>query len=177
MEERLGPLGTGLRKLRIARQNWRAGKTTEEEEKFQREYLQAAFDSDYSSTFVKAARTTFMFFEGNTSWPWSYASPPALYRPCAGGEEYTISEDLLPLTDKPNPNMYQGWYGDDPKDIESRLKGISNIDFSRALVDDAEQRFGMHKHWTATTPLADDTPYPSYVTFKHGHASRAVYNS
>ncbi|KAF2799637.1 hypothetical protein K505DRAFT_387729 [Melanomma pulvis-pyrius CBS 109.77] len=163
MEERLGPLGTGLRQLRNARQRWFAGTATEEDEIFMREYYETAFKGDYSQSFVKAARVTWMFFEGNTSWNWSYASPPALYRPCGGGENITIEYNLLPLTDKPRPQYYQGWYKDDPKDIEGQLQGISLLDFSTAVADDAETRFGLHKHWTAFTSLQDDTPYPSYV--------------
>ncbi|PVH77483.1 hypothetical protein DL98DRAFT_423605 [Cadophora sp. DSE1049] len=177
MEERLGPLGEDLRKLRTIRQRAMAGIASEDENKFMREYLDKAFKGDYSQTFVKAGRTTYMFFEGNTSWNWSYVSPPALYRPCAGGEDYTVSYDNLPLTAEPQVGHYQGWWKHDPKDLEGRLKGISTIDFSRALVDDAESRNGLHKHWTATTDLKDDTPFPSYVNFELGYAPRSVYES
>lgn len=172
MEERLGPLGASLRHLRSARQRWFAGTATEEDEMFMREYYETAFKGDYSQTFVKAARVTWMFFEGNTSWNWSYASPPALYRPCGGGENITIGYNLLPLADKPRPQHYQGWYKDDPKDIEGHLQGISVLDFATAVADDAETRFGLHKHWTAFTPLQDDTPYPSYVKIDQPILSR-----
>lgn len=175
MEERLGPLGTGLRKLRNARLKVFDGTSTAEDENFIRDYLDNAFKGDYSMTFVKAARLTYMFFEGSTSWNWSYASPPARYRPCGGGEPYEISYDLLPLDNEPRSEHYQGWYKDDPKDIEGRLKGISLIDFSKAIADDVERKFGLHKHWTATTPLKDDTPYPSYVNLEMGFQPRSVY--
>ncbi|KAL6351893.1 hypothetical protein LRP88_14705 [Fusarium phalaenopsidis] len=175
MEERLGPLGEGLRKLRTARQKVFNGTATPQDEAFMREYLDNCFKGDYSQTFVKAARLTWMFFEGSNTWNWSYVSPPARYRPCAGGETYTVSYDNLPLDDKPRPEHYQGWYKDDQKDLEGRLRGISLIDFSRAIADDVEAKFGLHRHWTASTSLADDTPYPSYINFDLGAQPRSVY--
>lgn len=175
MEERLGPLGEELRKLRTSRLKVFDGIATFEDEKFIREYLDNAFKADYSMAFVKAARLTYMFFEGSTSWNWSYVSPPPRYRPCGGGELYEISDKILPLDDKPRPEHYQGWYKDDPKDLEGRMKGISLIDFSKAIAEDAETKFGLHRHWTATTALEDDTPYPSYVNFELGPQPRSVY--
>jgi hypothetical protein len=49
--------------------------------------------------------------------------------------------------------------------LEGRLEGISTADFARALADDAESQRQKWKHWTAFTPLKDDTPYPSYAKF------------
>ena len=175
MEERLGPLGAGLRKLRSARVKVREGSATDEDVAFIKKYLQDAFDGDYSQTFVRAARVTWMFFEGDSNWNWSYASPPALYRPCLGGEEYHIVEDLLPMTDTPDARFYSAWYKDDPKDLEGRLRGISTVDFVRAIADDAETKFGLRKHWCPYTALKDDTPLPSYVDFKRGIQTRAEY--
>ncbi|KAK5360766.1 hypothetical protein LTS03_005627 [Exophiala xenobiotica] len=175
MEERLGPLGSGLRRLRNARLKARDGTASDEDVAFIKEYLQKAYDGDYSQTFVKAGRVTWLFFDGDTSWNWSFVSPPALYRPCRGGEEYHILEDLTPLKDTPDPRFYSGWYKDDPKDIEGRLRGISTVDFVRAVADDAESKFGLQKHWTAWTELEDDTPLPSYVTFEKGIKTREEY--
>jgi hypothetical protein len=165
MEERLGPLGIGLRTLRNARQKVREGTATDDDIKYMKEYYEQTFRGDYSQTFVKAARVTWMFFDGNTSSNWSYASPPPRYRPCARGEEYTISYDYLPLSEKHRPEFYLGWDKGDPEDIEGRLEGISTADFARALADDAETQAQKGKHWTAFTPLNDDTPYPSYLKF------------
>ncbi len=175
MEERLGSLGSGLRKLRTARLKVREGTATDDDVKFIKKYLQDAFDGDYSQPFVKAARVNWMFFEGDTSWNWSYASPPALYRPCRGGEEYFVTEDVLPITEIPDPEFYSGWYKDDSKDIEGRLRGISTVDFCRAVADDAETQFGLRKHWSVYTELKDDTPLPSYVTFDGGIKTRQEY--
>jgi len=165
MEERLGPLGVGLRELRIARDKVRMGTATEEDIKFMKEYYDTTFRGDYSQTFVKAARVTWMFFDGHTTSNWSYASPPPRYRPCVKGEPIAISYDYLPLAPKPRPEHYLGWDKNDPEDLEGRLEGISTADFARAVADDAETQAQKWKHWTATTPLNDDTPYPSYAKF------------
>jgi hypothetical protein len=175
MEERLGDLGAGLRRVRNARLRIRAGTATDEDEAFIREYLDDAFKGDYSQTFVKAARVTWMFFDGDKTWNWSYISPPPLYRPCRGGETYSVIDDNMPLADKPDPRFYSGWYKDDPKDIEGRLKGISAVDFVGAVADDAESRFGLHRHFCVYSRLEDDTPLPSYVTFEKGFATREEY--
>lgn len=175
MEERLGTLGSGLRNLRTARLKVRDGTALEEDKVFIKNYLQEAFDADYSQTFVRAARLTWLFFDGDSSWNWSYASPPALYRPCKGGEEYKVIEDLLPLSEKPDPRFYSGWYKNDPKDLEGRLLGISTVDFIHAVADDAETKFGLRKHWSAYTELKDDTPLPSYVSFERGVQTRQEY--
>ena len=165
MEDRLGPLGVGLRRLRNARIKVRDGTATEEDTKFMKEYYENTFRGDYSQTFVKAARVTWMFFEGNTTWNWSYASPPPRYRPCKRGEPISISYDFLPLAAKSRPEFYLGWDKTDPQDMEGRLEGISTADFARALADDAETQGQKWKHWTAFTPLAHDTPLPSYAKF------------
>ena len=175
MEERLGSLGSGLRKLRIARLKVRDGTADGEDVAFIRKYLQDAFNGDYSQPFVRAARVTWLFFEDDTSWNWSYASPPALYRPCQGGETYHVVEDILPMAETADVRFYSGWYKDDPKDIEGRLRGISTVDFVRAVADDAETKFGWRKHWSVYTELKDDTPLPSYVTFDRGIKTRQEY--
>ena len=163
MEERLGPLGVGLRQLRNAREKVRRGEATPEDIQFMKSYYDNTFKGDYSQTFVKAARVTWMFFEGNQSFPWSYASPPPGYRPSPKENPICISYDMIPLEEEPILDKYLGWDKDDPLDLEGRLLGISTADFARALVDDAETRKNIHKHWTAYTPLKDDTPWPSYA--------------
>lgn len=81
MEERLGHLGTSLRKFRNARMAKREGRATEEDEKTIAMYEHNVLHGDYSTTFVKSCRTTFMFFDGNESFRWSFLSPSALFRP------------------------------------------------------------------------------------------------
>jgi putative NADH-flavin reductase len=81
MEERLGHLGSSIRAFRNARLAKKEGKATEEDEKTIAEYEHNVLHGDYSSTFVKACRTTYMFFDGNQSFRWSFLSPSALFRP------------------------------------------------------------------------------------------------
>lgn len=164
MEHRLGPLGRDLRKLRTLRQKVRSGSASEEDIQWMKEYYEGTF-RDYSQTFVKAARVTWMFFDGNRDHEWSYASPPARYRPCKGGEEYVLGYDFLPLRSSPREGEWLGWDKEDEWDLEGRLQGISTADFARALADDAETRRGKWRHWTAWTKLEDDTPFPSYAKF------------
>jgi len=169
MEERLGHLGTSLRSYRNARLRKREGKATEEDERTIEEYEYNVLHGDYSSTFVKSCRTTYLFFDGNESFRWSFLSPSALFRPgsmhhhtfisClfAGQNlivertgEYKEWDDHLPLTGK----------GDLEKD---KLLGISIADFAVAIVDEVETEKHAFKHWTVTASLEDDTPTPSYV--------------
>jgi hypothetical protein len=107
-----------VRNLRNSRTKVRSGTATDEDIKFMKEYYDNTFRGDYSQTFVKAARMTWMFFDGNTSFNWSYASPPARYRPSGRGESISISYDLLPLSMQPRPEHYLGWDKDDPEDME-----------------------------------------------------------
>ena len=81
MEERLGHLGSSLRSFRNARLAKAQGKATEQDEKTIEEYEHNILHGDYSATFVKSCRTTYMFFDGNESFRWSFLSPSALFRP------------------------------------------------------------------------------------------------
>jgi hypothetical protein len=81
MEERLGHLGSSLRAYRNARLARKNGKATEADEKTIAEYEHNVLHGDYSSTFVKSCRTSYMFFDGNKSFRWSFLSPSALFRP------------------------------------------------------------------------------------------------
>jgi putative NADH-flavin reductase len=154
MEERLAPIGQGLRKLRNARIARRENRATSEDHEFIADYERKVMAADDSLTFVRAGRTTFMFFDGNTSFKWSYASPPPMYRPGKRTGEYRIVQDKLPL----NPE------GSDSDDLEGRLLGITVADMAVAIADDAESRANAGNHWTAVGSLEDDTPAPSYLT-------------
>lgn len=154
MEERLGPLGTGLRKYRDGRLAARRGASTAETQRAVDEYEAALRQNDRASDFIKGARTSFMFFDGNQSFRWTYASPSPLYRPGKRTGEYKVSIDYVPLKEiapKENP-------------LEDRLTGITASDFCIALADEAESQQLAFKHWTAIGDLSDDTPFPSYVT-------------
>lgn len=156
MEERLAPIGNELRKLRNARIRRREGHATEADYTFIAEYEKKVMAADESLTFVRAARTTFMFFDGNQSFKWTFASPPPMYRPGKRTGSYNVQEDVLPL-DPPGPDV---------KDLEGRLLGITVADMAVAVADDAETQRMAWKHWSPTGSLKDDTPAPSYLTLK-----------
>jgi putative NADH-flavin reductase len=154
MEERLAPIGAVLRQLRNAGIAKREGRATEEDLNFIAEYEKKVMAQDDSLTFVRAARTTYMFFDGNTSFKWSYASPSPMYRPGKRTGTYRVAKDVLPL----DP------VGTDSKDLTGRLLGITVADMAVAIADDAERQENAYRHWTAVGSLADDTPAPSYLT-------------
>lgn len=78
MEERLGIMGTALRAYRDARFVEQKGSATDEQRKAIDEYESSVKGKDRAMDFIKAGRTAFMFFDGNTSFKWSFVSPSAL---------------------------------------------------------------------------------------------------
>ena len=153
MEERLGPMGNALRAFRNARANVKAGKGTDVDRKIIDEYEESVRVNDRALEFITGARTTFMFFDGNTSFNWTFVSPSALYRPGKRTGKYTVQYDYLPLKGDPN----------DISNFDDRMHGISAADLAIAIVDEAETPKHTYKHWTAYANMDDDTPYPSYV--------------
>jgi len=154
MEDRLGPMGSGLRAYRNARAAKASGNATPESTKVIEDYEAYVRGNDRALQFVTACRTSFMFFDGNTAFPWTFVSPPALYRPGRRTGEYKTRFDTLPVK------------GDeeDPKNLDDRLHGISASDLAVAIADEAVSKERKWRHWTAFADMSDDTPYPSYVT-------------
>ncbi|KAM0417313.1 hypothetical protein ACHAPT_012694 [Fusarium lateritium] len=153
MEERLGPMGAGLRKYRNARLALAAESSSPEAKAVVDEY-EAKVQQDRASDFIKAVRAVNMFFDGNTSFNWTFVSPSPLYRPgkCTGSYEVTVRN--LPLGGEiKGQNLLDG-----------RLMGVSAADLAIAIADEVETQRYKHKHWTATGDLTDDTPAPSYLT-------------
>ncbi|KAF4967735.1 hypothetical protein FSARC_4796 [Fusarium sarcochroum] len=156
MEERLGPLGSNLKAYRNARLLLR-GNDEEGKDKARSvidEYEAKLRQGDAAAEFIKAARTTLMFFDGNKSFDWTYVSPSALYRPGKRTGKYEITVNDLPLKGEPQ--------GDNP--LEGRLLGVSAADLAIAIADEVETRKYIYQHWSATSDLSDDTPAPSYLT-------------
>ena len=153
MEERLGPMGNSLREYRVARAAEKSGKQTDKTFKVIEEYESQLRRNDRALEFITACRTSFMFFDGNTAFRWTFVSPSALYRPGARTGKYETQYDYLPLKgDMENPS-----------DLEGRLHGISAADLGLAIADEAEVQGRVWRHWTAFADLSDDTPAPSYV--------------
>lgn len=154
MEERLGVMGSGLRKYRNARLAQRAGEDTAESRTVVEDYEGYVKRNDRALEFITGCRTSFMFFDGNTSFRWSFVSPSALYRPGKRSGKYEVCFDELPLKGDKS----------DAANLGGRLHGISAADLAIAIADEAEQQTRCWRHWSAFADLSDDTPTPSYVT-------------
>ncbi|KAJ3540332.1 hypothetical protein NM208_g5114 [Fusarium decemcellulare] len=157
MEERLGPMGGILRTYRNARLALLAGASSNEDLDAARAIVddyEANVKQDRASEFIKAARASYMFFDGNTSFNWTYVSPSPLYRPGKRTGSYEVTIHNLPLKGEPR--------GDNL--LDGRLTGISAADLAIAIADEVETQQHRFEHWTASADLSDDTPAPSYLT-------------
>ncbi|KAF2028140.1 hypothetical protein EK21DRAFT_70483 [Setomelanomma holmii] len=160
MEERLGIMGTSLRRYREARIAEREGRATDEDVEEIAKYEQSIKAKDQASDFIKAGRTAYMFFDGNESFRWSFVSPSALYRPGKRTGRYEISIDDMVLIGDQSKG----------KDIfEGRLTGISVADMAIAIADEVEQQRLIWKHWSAWGDISEDVPAAAYLTL---HAVR-----
>ncbi|USP76881.1 uncharacterized protein yc1106_04155 [Curvularia clavata] len=153
MEERLGILGTSLRRYRSARL---ASPRTAEDEAVIAEYEQQVRSKDGASDFIKGGRTSYMFFEERTSFQWSFVSPPALYRPGKRTGKYEISIDDAVLVGEQQ--------GDDV--FEGRMTGISVGDMAIAIADEVEAKKLVGKHWSAWGDISEDVVAPAYATLE-----------
>ncbi|PSN62975.1 NAD(P)-binding protein [Corynespora cassiicola Philippines] len=154
MEERLGTMGTALRAYRNARIAEREGRATDEHRAAIADYEAGIRKKDRASDFIKAGRTAYMFFDGNTSFKWSFVSPSPLYRPGVRTGKYQISIDDVPLEGKQTGDSI----------LEGRLTGISVADMAIAIADEVENEKLAGKHWTAWGDISEDKHAPSYLT-------------
>ncbi|KAF2847586.1 hypothetical protein T440DRAFT_538287 [Plenodomus tracheiphilus IPT5] len=155
MEERLGIMGTSLRRYRNARLAERDGKATPDDLSVIKEYEDSIKKQDMAGDFIKAGRTAFMFFDGNTSFEWSFVSPSALYRPGKRTGQYEVSVDDMVL---------EGEQKEGESVFEGRLTGISVADMAIAIADEVEGRKLVYKHWSAWGDISEDSPGKAYVT-------------
>ncbi|KAF2281349.1 NAD(P)-binding protein [Westerdykella ornata] len=154
MEERLGIMGTALRAYRAARIAEANNSATEDDKKVIAEYEKSIRAKDRASDFIKAGRTAFMFFDGNTSFRWSFVSPSALYRPGRRTGKYEISvDDMVLVGEQQGDNIFEG-----------RLTGISVADMAIAIADEVESQKLVWKHWSAWGDISEDKPAPAYLT-------------
>src|SRR5579859_7310267 len=120
IEEALGHMGSELRKLSEYRARRSAGNATPKDLETISSYEKMTMEGDEGLSFVRAARASFMFFDGNTSFKWSYASPPPGYRPGRRTGKYEVSEDCLPL----DPGMDQS-----VEDLDGKMLGITTGEY------------------------------------------------
>ncbi|KAJ4157053.1 hypothetical protein NW754_008695 [Fusarium falciforme] len=156
MEDRLGPMGGGLRRYRNARLVLRNSDASDDEIKAAKatvDEYEEGVKQDRASDFIKAARASYMFFDGNTSFNWTFVSPSPLYRPGKRTGSYEVTIHNLPLKGKPKGENR----------LDGRLTGISAADLAIAITDEVESQKHKYQHWTATADLSDDTPAPSYL--------------
>jgi putative NADH-flavin reductase len=154
MEDRLGIMGTSLRRYREARMAEREGKMSDEDQEVIIGYEKQIRAKDQASDFIKAGRTAYMFFDSNESFRWSFVSPSALYRPGKRTGRYEISVDDMVLEGEQ----------EEGKDIfEGRLTGISVSDMAIAIADEIEQQKLVYKHWSAWGDISEDKPAASYL--------------
>lgn len=154
MEDRLGIMGTSLRRYREARIAQRENRATAEDKQSIDEYEQSIRSKDQASDFIKAGRAAYMFFDGNESFRWSFVSPSALYRPGKRTGKYEISVDDMIL---------EGEQKEGQSIFEDRLTGISVADMAIAIADEIEQQKLVYKHWSAWGDISEDKPAPSYL--------------
>lgn len=154
MEERLGIMGTALRAYRDARFAEQRGRATAEHQQIIKEYESSVKAKDRASDFIKAGRTVYMFFDGNTSFKWSFVSPSALYRPGVRTGKYELSVDDMVLVGQEQKGSI----------FEGRLTGISVADMAIAIADEVENEKLVGKHWSAWGEISEDKPAPAYLT-------------
>ncbi|OAL44020.1 hypothetical protein IQ07DRAFT_550997 [Pyrenochaeta sp. DS3sAY3a] len=157
MEERLGIMGTALRRYRLARIAVAQGSNRAEDDSVIAEYEHGVKEKDTASDFIKAGRTAFMFFDGNESFKWSFVSPSALYRPGKRTGAYEVSVDDMVL---------EGEQKEGESVFEGRLTGISVADMAIAIADEVEQRKLVYKHWSAKGDISEDVPAAAYLTLE-----------
>ncbi len=154
MEERLGIMGTSLRRYREARLAESSGTAAQEDKTVIADYEKQIRVKDNASDFIKAGRTAYMFFEDRKTFSWSFVSPSALYRPGKRTGKYEVSVDEMVLVGKQQE-------GQDV--FEGRLTGISVADMAIAIADEIEQRKLVWKHWSAWADISEDAPAQAYV--------------
>jgi putative NADH-flavin reductase len=79
-----------------------------------------------------------------------------LYRPGPRTGAYELTIDYVPLKGEQKGEGV----------LDARLTGISAADLGVAIADEIENQRLVHKHWTATGDLSDDTLYASYLNVK-----------
>lgn len=153
MEQRLAGIGAPLRRYRDARGARDEGRATPEDVAAIEAYEAKIREKDQAADFIKAGRTAYMFFDGNTSFRWSFVSPSALYRPGKRTGKYEVSvDDMVLVGEQKGGDVFEG-----------RLTGISVADMAIAIADEVEGQKLVGKHWSAWGDISEDMPGPAYL--------------
>jgi putative NADH-flavin reductase len=154
MEERYGPAAAkGLKAYHDARVQAAAGKGTAETQSIIESH-EKDLVNDQASGFIRACRATFMFFDRNTSFRWTFVSPPTLFRSGPRTGEYKVVIDKVPVKGDQN----------DGTNVTGRLHGIAARDLAIAIADESEKQSHEGKHWSPYGDISDQTPTSAYVT-------------
>ncbi|KAK4939820.1 hypothetical protein LTR10_019993 [Elasticomyces elasticus] len=140
-----------LRAYRSARIALREGRDTPEAKFVREDHERKNRENDFAKSLITACRTCFLFFDGNSSFDWTFLSPPAAYRSGTRTGKYEAMLDYVPLKGDPKSS----------KDLEGRFRGISTWDLAVAVADEAENRKYKDKHWTVFAEMDDNAPAPA----------------
>lgn len=161
MEDRIGPspMSEAMRAYRNARIALREGKARKAEIKVIKETEDVVkYGENWIPDLPKAARATFLMFEGNESFAWSFVSPSSKYRPGPRTGKYEVFVDEIPLAKEASTKS------EDSNEFEGRLLGVSAADLAVAIVDEAEKREKKGKHWSPVSEWEGDEAMPTIIT-------------
>lgn len=161
MEDRLGagPMADTMRAYRHARTALKAGEADETDRKTIEDVEDAVkFGENPVPDLPLAARASFLWYEGNESFRWSFVSPPSQYRPGPRTGRYEVVRDVVPLTTQSEAES------SDDNEFEGRLLGASAADLAVAIADEAEEQEKVGWHWSVVASLDDDCYMPTNVT-------------
>lgn len=161
MEDRMGPgaMSDAVRGYRNARVAQKAGKAGDEEKMHIKQIEDAVMYSDnWIPELPLAARATFLMFDGNESFGWSFVSPSALYKPGPRTGKYEVFIDEVPLAKEAKGKS------DDGNEFEGRVLTLSAADLAVAIADEAEKKEKKSKHWCPVSQWEGDEAMPTIVS-------------
>ena len=161
MEDRIGPgaISEAVRAYRNARVALKNGTANENDKKLIKQTEDVVRYSDnWIPDLPLAARATFLMFEGNESFQWSFVSPSALYKPGPRTGKYEVFVDEVPLASEAKAKSEDG------NEFEGRLLTLSAADLAVAIVDEAEKREKKRQHWSPVSEWEGDEAMPTTIS-------------
>jgi putative NADH-flavin reductase len=161
MEQRFGsgPIADSLRGYRNARIAILQGTASDADLSVIKENEDRVIHGDnWIPDLPVAARAAFMMFDGNTSFKWSFVSPPAMFVAGPKTGKYGVWVDEVPMSKEAKAESLDG------NRYEGRLLGVSAADLAMAIVDEVEGRGMVGKHWSPVAEWEGDRIYSMIVT-------------